>query len=83
MELNQEYGLQAVRSVTSMTGQTGSVSVMGYNRKDEKIVGTAQCQGGGDVFTGKMVQALQGFSLKVWDMELETGSRLPLWHRQS
>lgn len=75
VELSGEYGLQAVRAVASMTGQTGSVSVWGYTRKDEKIVGTARWEGGGDVFTNRMAQILQGFSLKIWDMELETGEQ--------
>ena len=75
VELNAEYGLQAVRAVTSMTGQTGSVSVWGYNRKDERIVGTARWEGNQDVFSGKMGQALQNFSLKIWDMEMETGEQ--------
>lgn len=75
VELSAEYGLQAVRAVTSMTGQTGSVSVYGYNRKDEKIVGTAARKGSQDVFSGKMGQALQNFTLKIWDMEMETGEQ--------
>ncbi|MCM1192401.1 MAG: contractile injection system protein, VgrG/Pvc8 family [Acetatifactor muris] len=75
VELSPEYGLQAVQRVVSMTGQTGSVSVWGYNRKDEKLTGTAQWRGEGGVFAGKLGQALKSFSLKLWDMELETGEQ--------
>jgi len=75
MELTTEYGLQAVRAVASMEGQTGSVSVCGYNRKDEKISGTAQWQGPQSKFTQKMQQTLQSLSLKIWDMEMETGEQ--------
>lgn len=75
IELSAEYGLQAVRAVTSMTEQTGSVSVYGYNRKDGKLVGTAAWEGSRDVFSEKMGQALQNFSLKIWDMEMETGEQ--------
>ena len=41
VELTAEYGLQAVQATASAAGQTGSVSVYSYNRKDEKIVGSA------------------------------------------
>lgn len=75
VELTAEYGLQAVRAVTSLTGQTGSVSLCAYNRKDEKIVGTAQWEGIQDAFSGKAAKTLQNFSLKMWDMELETGEQ--------
>ncbi|MCM1057186.1 MAG: hypothetical protein NC517_06215 [Firmicutes bacterium] len=75
VELDPEYGLQAVQRVVSMTGQTGGISVEGYNRKDEKITGTAQWQGSGGIFAGKLGQALKSFSLKIWDMETETGEQ--------
>lgn len=75
VELSAEYGLQAVRAVTSLTEQTGSVSVCGYNRKDEKLVGTASRESSQDAFSGKMAQTLQNFSLKLWNMEMETGEQ--------
>lgn len=75
VELNAEYGLQAVQAVASMAGQTGTVSVYGYNRKDEKIVGTAQWKKSQGVFTRKLGQTLQDFSLRIWNMELETGEQ--------
>lgn len=75
VELSAEYGLQAARAVTSMTGQLGSVSVWGCNRKDEKITGTARWEGGGGVFTGKLKQVLKNFSLYIWDMDAETGKQ--------
>lgn len=75
IELSVEYGLQAARAVTSMTGQSGSVSVWGYNRKDEKITGTAKWEGGGDAFAGGMQQMLKNFSLNIWNMDAETGKQ--------
>ncbi len=73
IELSVEYGLQAARAVTSMTGQVGSVSVWGYNRKDEKITGTAKREEGGEAFAGEMQQALKNFSRNVWNTDVETG----------
>lgn len=75
IELSVEYGLQAARAVTSMTGQLGSVSVWGYNRKDEKITGTAKRVGGGGIFAGRMQQVLKNFTLNIWDMDAETGKQ--------
>lgn len=75
IELSVEYGLQSARAVTSMTGQLGSVSVWGYNRKDEKITGTAKWEGGGDAFAGGLQQALKNFSLNIWSMDAETGQQ--------
>lgn len=73
IELSVEYGLQAARAVTSMAGQMGSVSVFGYNRKDEKITGTAKWEGVGDAFAGELQQVLKNFSLNIWNMDAETG----------
>lgn len=75
VELTAEYGLQAVQAVASAAGQTGSVSVYGYNRKDEKIVGSAEWGSSGNPFTGKLSGTLGGLSVKRWDMELETGEQ--------
>ncbi len=72
LELTAEYGLQVVRAVVSMAGQTGSVSFCGYNRKDEKVAGTAKWKPPGGAFAGKLEQSLSPFSMQVWDMGLET-----------
>lgn len=75
VELTAEYGLQAVQATASAAGQTGSVSVYSYNRKDEKIVGSAGWGSSGSPFTGKLPGMLKGLSVKRWDMELETGEQ--------
>ncbi|MCM1213097.1 MAG: hypothetical protein NC331_08475 [Lachnospiraceae bacterium] len=73
LELAVDYGLQKVRRIVTMGGQTGSVQVCGYNRKDEKIAGTAEWPGAAGAFTAKLKQALNGCMLTFLDMELETG----------
>lgn len=75
VELTEEYGLQAVRAVATAAGQTGSVSVYGYNRKDEKIVGSAEWGSSGKPFTGRLSDTLGSLAMKRWDMELETGEQ--------
>lgn len=75
VELTGEYGLTAVQAVVSVAEQTGSVSVYGYNRKDEAIMGSAKWAGGGQVFTHKLGQTLQGLSVKIWDPELDTSEQ--------
>lgn len=73
LELSLEYGLQKARRVVTLAGQTGSVQIWGYNRKDEKITGTADWPGAAGSFTGRMKQALAGSTLTFLDRELETG----------
>lgn len=75
VELTGEYGLMAVQEIVSMTGQTGSISVYGYNRQDETIMGSAAWAGGGQAFTQKLGQTLQKLSMKIWDTELETSEQ--------
>jgi len=75
LELRVEYGLQEVRGMVTMTGQTGKIQVCGYNRKDEKVSGTADWPGISFPFGKKMKQALQGCELIVSDMGLETGDQ--------
>lgn len=73
LELSLEYGLQKARRVVTLAGQTGSVRIWGYNRKDEKITGTADWPGASGAFTGRMKQALGESALIFLDRELETG----------
>ncbi len=75
LELTSDYGLQWVRAAVSMAEQTGSISVWGYNRKDEKFAGTARFPGVQGPFTQKLKQVLQGFERSFWDMGLETGEQ--------
>lgn len=75
LELRVEYGLQEVRGIVTMTEQTGKIQVCGYNRKDEKVMGTAEWPGISGPFGKKMKQALQGCELIFWDMELENGEQ--------
>ena len=75
VELTGEYGLMAVQEIVSMTGQTGSISVYGYNRQDETIMGSAKWTGGGQAFTQKLGQTLQKLSMRIWDTELETSEQ--------
>ncbi len=75
VELTGEYGLTAVQAVVSMTGQTGSISVYGYNRQDEAIRGNAEWTGGSQAFTQKMGQTLQGLSMKILCPELDTSEQ--------
>lgn len=72
VELTEEYGLLEVRGVVTMAEQTGSIQVCGYNRRDEKVLGTAEWPGVSGPFGGKMKQALSGCTLTLLDMELET-----------
>lgn len=73
LELSVEYGLQKTRRVVTLAGQTGSVQVWGYNRKDEKITGKADWPGAAGAFTKKMKQTLEGCALTFLDREPETG----------
>ncbi len=73
LELSVDYGLQKVRRIVTMAGQTGSVQVCGYNRKDEKVTGTADWPGASGSFTKNLKKALNGCMLTFLDMELETG----------
>ncbi len=75
LELRAEYGLQEVRGTVTMAEQTGKVQVWGYNRKDEKVAGTAEWPGMSGPFGSKMKQALQGCGLTFLDMGLETGEQ--------
>lgn len=75
LELTAEYGLQTVRAVVSMAGQTGSVSFCGYNRKDEKVAGTAEWKSPQGAFVQNLKESLKGFAIHVWDMGLETGEQ--------
>lgn len=75
LELTAEYGLQTVRSVVSMAGQTGRISFCGYNRKDEKVVGTAEWKRPQGTFVKDLKKSLKGFAMHVWDMGLETGEQ--------
>lgn len=75
LELSAEYGLQAVRAVFSMAWQTGSVSFCGYNRKDEKIAGTAKWKSPQGAFVQGLERTLGGFAMHIRDMGLETGEQ--------
>lgn len=72
LELSAEYGLQKVKRIVTMAEQTGSVQVCGYNRKDERITGTADWPGVSGAFTKKLKQTLKGYTLTFLDMEAET-----------
>lgn len=72
VELTEEYGLLEVRGSMTMAGQTGSIQVCGYNRKDERVLGTAKWSGVPGPFGGKMKQALSGCTLTLLETELET-----------
>lgn len=72
VELTEEYGLLEVRGIVTMAGQTGSIQVCGYNRRDEKVLGTAEWPGVSGPFGGKMKQALKGCTLTLLETELET-----------
>lgn len=78
LELTGEYGLQAVCSIVTMTGQTGNIQVYGYNRKDEKLRGAAGWPGIPGPFGEKLKQTLQNCTLSFWDMGLETGQQASL-----
>lgn len=73
LELTVEYGLQEVRGTVTMTEQTGSIQVCGYNRKDEKLLGRADWPGIPGPFGKKIKDTLGGCVLTLPDMELETG----------
>ena len=73
LELSEEYGLQRVKRIVTMTEQTGSVQIYGYNRKDERIAGSADRPGVSGPYTKKLNQALKGCTLTFLDMGLETG----------
>lgn len=75
LELTAEYGLQAVRAVVSMAWQTGCVSFCGYNRRDEKIAGTAKWKSPRGAFVKGLDRTLGGFALHIRDMGLETGEQ--------
>lgn len=70
--LTREYGLQAVRMVTTLTGQTGSIQINGYNRKDEKIAGSAKWPGAGGPFGRTAERLLKNCAYVFWNLELET-----------
>lgn len=78
LQLSGRCGLQAVRTRVSMTGQTGTVQVSGYNRKDAKLAASAGWPGAAGPFGGRMAQAVQGLALSFWDMGLETGEQATL-----
>ncbi len=73
LELSVDYGLQKIRGTVTMAGQTGSVQIWGYNRQDEKVSGRADWTGATGPFTGKLKQALEGYTLTFLDMGPETG----------
>lgn len=75
VNLTEECNIEAVRSAITMTEQTGSVQICGYNRKDQKILETALWPGISRPFGGKMKQSLSGCMMALWDMELETGEQ--------
>lgn len=76
VELDREYGLQQVKTVVSMAEQTGNIRMYGYNRKDEKLAGSAVWPGMQGPFGGKLKRTLQGCTLEIWDMNLETGEQM-------
>lgn len=73
--LTREYGLQAVRMLATLTGQTGSIQINSYNRKDEQIAGSAKWPG----VTGPFGQSAKGLlkdcGYVYWNMRLETGEQ--------
>lgn len=73
--LSEGCGLGTVRARVSMAGQTGTVNVCGYNRKDAKFAASAGWEGVTEPFGQKMGQALKGLTRALWDMELETGEQ--------
>ena len=70
--LTGEYGVKAVRTLASMTGQTGNVQINGYNRKDEKISGTAKWPGVSGPFSKGLSSMLRDYGYVLMDMGLET-----------
>lgn len=75
LTLSERCGLLMVRTRVSMAGQTGSINISGYNRKDMKLAAAAEWPGVTGPFGQKLAQALQGFTYSLWDMELETGEQ--------
>lgn len=72
LELDHIYGLKQVSSTVSMAGQFGSVQVVGYNRKDEKVSGSSQWEKASGSFTGELESALKECERVFLDRELET-----------
>lgn len=75
LTLSRKCGLMAVRTRVSLAGQTGSINVSSYNRKDMKLAAAAQWSGVTEPFGQKLAQTLQGCTHYLWDMELETGEQ--------
>ena len=75
LELTSEYGLQSVAMTVSMAGLTGGVSMYGYNRKDERLMGSGGWKKMSHPFTENLEKSLKDFSMAVWNMELETGDQ--------
>lgn len=75
LTLSEKGGLLAVRTRVSLAGQTGSINVCSYNRKDMKLAAAAEWSGVTEPFGQKLAQVLQGFSYYLWDMGLETGEQ--------
>lgn len=73
--LTREYGLQAVRMLATLTGQTGSIQIKGHNRRDEKITGSARWPGVFGPFGQTAKRLLKDCGYVYWNMELETGEQ--------
>lgn len=75
LTLSEGCGLGTVRTRVSMAGQTGTVNVCSYNRKDMKISAASHWAGITEPFGQRMGQVLQGFTRFLWNMELDTGEQ--------
>ncbi len=73
VELSVEYGLQKIRGIVSMAGQTGRIEVCGYSRQDQKLSGRADWPGVPGAFTGRLKQSLGSHKLICLDMQPDTG----------
>lgn len=72
VELSSEYGLQGIRGIVTMAGQTGCIQVCGYNRQDKTISGKADWPGVPGAFTAKLKQSLKRHMLIYQDTEPDT-----------
>ncbi|MCM1100733.1 MAG: contractile injection system protein, VgrG/Pvc8 family [Clostridium sp.] len=73
--LSREYGLLQVRLSATLAGQTGSIRIVGYNRRDEKIAGEAKRPRVTAPFWKKTDSRLADCGYVLRDPEIETGAQ--------